>query len=138
MHCSPPAATVTPEYFDVLDLKLMHGRLLNAQDSSGATRAAVINERMAQYLWPNENPIGKHMLNVVDEDVPAVWYPEKAVEVVGVVRNTRDGSLGDDYGNQIYLPITPRNAQPVLFALLRGPATPTEAAAGLRRAVAGH
>ncbi len=128
---------ITPEYFDVLDLKLVRGRLLNAQDSSGATRAAVINERMAEYLWPNENPIGKHMLNVVDEAVPAVWYPEKAVEVVGVVRNTRDGSLGDDYGNQIYLPITPGNAQPVLFALLRGPATPAEAAAGLRRAVAG-
>ena len=77
------------------------------------------------------------MLNVVDEDIPAVWYPEKAVEVVGVVRNTRDGSLGDDYGNQIYLPITPGNAQPVLFALLRGPATPAEAASGLRRAVTG-
>ena len=129
--------TVTPEYFDVLDLKLVRGRLLDAQDSSGTTRAAVINERMAQYLWPNENPIGKHMLNVVDEDIPAVWYPEKAVEVVGVVRNTRDGSLGDDYGNQLYLPITPGNAQPVLFALLRGPATPAEAAAGLRSVVAG-
>jgi predicted permease len=127
--------TVTPSYFDVLNLKLVHGRLLNAQDSSGSTRAAVINERMAKYLWPNENPLGKHLLNVVDENVPAVWYPEKAVEVVGVVRNTRDGSLGDDYSNQIYLPITPNNAQPVLFALLRGPATPAEAAAGLRRAV---
>ncbi len=127
--------TVTPEYFDVLNLKLVRGRLLNAQDSSGSTRAAVINERMAQYLWPNENPVGKHLLNVVDENVPAVWYPEKAVEVVGVIRNTRDGSLGDDYSNQIYLPITPNNAQPVLFALLRGPATPAETAAGLRRAV---
>ena len=127
---------VTPEYFDVLDLKLVHGRMLNTQDSSGVTRAAVINEHMAQYLWPNRNPIGKHLLNVVDEDVPAVWYPNKAVEVVGVVRNTRDGSLGDDYSNQVYLPITPNNAQPALFALMRGPATPAEAAAGLRSAVA--
>ena len=128
---------VTPEYFDVLDLRLVRGRLLNAQDASGASRAAVINERMAQYLWPNENPIGKHLLNVVDEDAPAVWYPARAVEVVGVVRNTRDGSLGDDYSNQVYLPITPGNTQPVLFALLRGPATPAEGAAGLRREVAG-
>jgi predicted permease len=127
---------VTPEYFAVLDLKLMRGRLLDAQDSSGATRAAVINEHMAQYLWPNENPIGKHLLNVVDETVPAIWYPEKAVEVVGVVRNTRDGGLGDDYSNQVYLPITPNNAQPMLFTLMRGPATPAEAAAGLRGAVA--
>jgi predicted permease len=128
---------VTPEYFDLLNLKLVRGRLLNAQDSSGSTHAAVINERMAQNLWPNENPLGKHLLDVHDEDIPAVWYPARAVEVVGVVRNTRDGSLGDDYSNQVYLPITPNKAQPVLFALMRGPATPAEAAAGLRRAVAG-
>ncbi len=127
--------TVTPEYFDLLGLKLVRGRLLDAQDSSGATRAIVINERMAQSLWPNENPIGKHLLNVVDETIPAVWYPARAVEVVGVVRNTRDGSLGDDYSNQVYLPITPSNTQPVLFALMRGPATPAEIADGLRRAV---
>jgi len=127
---------VTPEYFDLLDLKLVRGRLLDAQDSSGTTRAAVINEHMAQSLWPNENPIGKHLLNVKDEDIPATWNSVKAVEVVGVVRNTRDESLGDDYFNQVYLPITPNNAQPVLFALMRGPATPAEAAAGLRRTVA--
>jgi predicted permease len=127
---------VTPDYFDVLDLKLVRGRLLDAQDSSGTTRAAVINERMAQYLWPNESPIGKHMLNVVDEAVPAVWYPDKAVEVVGVVRNTHDGNLEGAYSNQVYLPITPGNTPPVLFALMRGTATPAEAAAGLRHAVA--
>ncbi len=128
---------VTPGYFDVLDLKLVRGRLLNAQDASGATRAAVINEHMAQYLWPNENPIGKHMLNVVDEAVPAVWYPEKAVEVVGVVRNSREGSLGDDY-RQPGLPAH-HARQRSAGALSRccGPATPAEAAAGLRRAVAG-
>ncbi len=129
--------SITPEYFDILDLKLIRGRLLSAQDYSGTTRAAVINERMAASLWPNENPIGKHVLNVIDEDIPAVWYSEKAVEVVGVVRNTRDGNLGDDYSNQIYLPITPEHTPPVMFALLRGTATPAEAAAGLRRAVAG-
>ena len=127
---------VTPEYFGVLNLKLVRGRLLDAQDSAGTTRAVVINERMAHNLWPNESPIGKHLLNVVDEAVPAVWYPDKAVVVVGVVRNTRDGNLEGDYSNQVYLPITPSNTPPVLFALMRGTATPAEAAAGLRRAVA--
>ena len=128
---------VSPEYFSVLDLKLVRGRLLGAQDAAGATRTAVMNERMAQSLWPNENPIGKHVINVSDEAVPSVWNPDRAVEIVGVVRNTRDGGLADDYSNQIYLPLTPNTGQPVLFVLMRGPATATEAAAGLRRAVAG-
>ena len=137
---SAPVATarsVSPGYFDLLGLQLIHGRLLNAQDVSGATRAVVINEHMAQSLWPHQNPIGKHLINVIDEDTPSVWIPARAVEVVGVVRNTRDGSLGSDFSDQVYLPITPTHTQPVMYALLRGPATPTEAAAGLRSAVSG-
>jgi predicted permease len=129
--------TVSPEYFDVLGLKLIRGRLLNAQDSSGTTRAVVINEQMAERLWPHQNPIGKHLLDVEDEDPPAVWKADKAVEIVGVVRNTRDGSLAGDFSDQVYLPITPGSTQPVMYALMRGSVTPTEAAAGLRRAVAG-
>jgi hypothetical protein len=128
---------VSPEYFAVLNLQLVRGRLLTAQDFSGATRAIVINELMAEHLWPHQNPIGKHLLNVVDEDRPAAWYPERASEIVGVVHNTRDGSLETDLTDQVYLPITPVQAQPVMYALMRGSATPQEAAAGLRRAVAG-
>jgi predicted permease len=128
---------VSPEYFDILGLRLIHGRLLTQQDAAGTTRAIVINERMAQRLWPNQNPVGKHVLSVVDEPVPATWNAAKASEIVGVVRNTRDGDLEADFTDQVYLPLTATNETPALFVLMRGTATPTEAAAGLRRAVAG-
>jgi predicted permease len=126
---------VSSEYFDILGLRLIRGRLLTPQDASGTTRAIVINERMAKRLWPHQNPIGKHLLNVVDEDIPAVWYPARASEIVGVVHNTRDGNLDTDFTDQVYLPLAPTNETPVLFVLMRGSATPAEAAAGLRRAV---
>ena len=129
--------SVSPEYFDMLGLRLVRGRLLNTQDASGTTRAAVINEHMAERLWPHQDPIGKHLMNVNDEATPAVMNPASADEVVGVVRNTRDGGLDNDYIDQVYLPITPANERPVMYALLRGTATSAEAAAGLRRAVAG-
>jgi ABC-type antimicrobial peptide transport system permease subunit len=73
----------------------------------------------------------------VDEPVPASWNAAKASEIVGVVRNTRDGDLEADFTDQVYLPLTATNETPALFVLMRGTATPTEAAAGLRRAVAG-
>jgi hypothetical protein len=63
---------VSQGYFDVLGLHLVRGRLLNAQDASGASHAAVVNERMAERLWPEQDPIGKHLLNVNDT-APAVW-----------------------------------------------------------------
>jgi predicted permease len=128
---------VSPGYFDVLGLRLMRGRLLDAQDSSGATHAVVVNERIAQRLWANQNPIGKHLINVTDEPTPAVWDSAKASLVVGVVRNSHDGSLQGDFHDEVYLPITPAREQPVMYALLRGHTAPAETAAGLRRAVAG-
>jgi predicted permease len=129
--------TVSPGYFDVLGLHLVRGRLLSEQDASGTTHAAVISEHMAQRLWPHENPVGKHLLNVVDEATPTVWVPEKASVVVGVVRNVREGSLGSDFNDEVYLPMAPTREKPVMYVLLRSHTTPAATAAGLRGAVAG-
>ncbi len=129
--------TVSPGYFDVLGLHLVRGRLLNEEDSSGATHAIVLNERMAQHLWPNQDPLGKHLIDVIDEPTPTVWVPEKTSIVVGVVRNAREGSLEGDYTDEVYLPMTPERAQPAMYVLLRSHTTPAQTAAGLRRVVAG-
>jgi putative ABC transport system permease protein len=127
---------VSPGYFDVLGLHLLRGRLLNAQDASGGSHAAVVNERMAQRLWPNQDPIGKHLLDVNDT-APAVWDVTKASVIVGVVRNTRAGSLAGEYNDEVYLPMTPAREQPEMYILLRSHTTPAATASGLRRAVAG-
>jgi predicted permease len=128
--------TVSAGYFDVLGLHLVRGRLLTEEDASGASRAVVVNERMAQRLWPNQNPLGKHLLDVADEPLAAVWNGEKASVVVGVVRNAREGSIEGGFDDQVYLPMTPEREQPVMYVLLRSHTTPAETAAALRRVVA--
>lgn len=127
---------VSPGYFDVLGLRLLRGRLLEEQDAAGATRGVVVNEHLAQRLWPNQDPIGKHILHVDDEPTPGVWAADKALMVVGIVRDAREGSLAADIQDQVYLPITPEREVPVMYVLLRTHTTPAEAAAALRRAVA--
>ena len=124
-------------YFDVLNLKLTRGRLLEQQDASGVTRAVVVNEHMAQRLWPNQDPIGKHLLDVVDEKTPAVWNAEKASVVVGVVRNAREGGLQEGFKDEVFLPLTTERSQPMMYAMLRTHTSASETAAGLRSAVAG-
>ncbi len=128
--------TVSPSYFDVLGMRLQRGRLLTEEDVSGVGRAVVVNERMAEHLWPNQNPIGKRLLDVDDAPAPAVWDGSKASVIVGVVRNARDGSLEGGFDDEVYLPMTPTRAQPVMYVLLRTHTTPAETAASLRRAVA--
>jgi predicted lysophospholipase L1 biosynthesis ABC-type transport system permease subunit len=89
---------------------------------------------MAQRLWPNQDPIGRHLLDVVDEPTPAVWNNSAAALIVGVVSNTHD-SLAGGFGDQVYLPMTSTREQPVMYMLLRTRASTTEAAAQLRKLV---
>lgn len=128
--------TVSPGYFSTLGLTLVRGRLLDDQDNAGATHAAVINQRMAEHLWPHQDPIGKHLLNVGDEATPAVWVPAAAVTVVGVVNNTHEGGLAANFGDEVYLPLTPAREQPVLYVLMRSQSTTLAAAGELRNTVA--
>ncbi len=118
-------------------IKMSSINLLTPQDSSGATHAAVINERMAQRLWPNQNPIGKHILDVNDAPAPAVWDAAKASIIVGVVRNAREDSLEGGFNDEVYLPMTPTREQPVMYVLLHTRSTPADTAAELRSAIAG-
>jgi predicted permease len=127
---------VSPGYFDVLGLHLVRGRLLNTEDASGASHGAVVNERMAQRLWPNQDPIGKHLLDVNDSPAPAVWDASKASVIVGVVRNTLEGGLAGGFNDEVYLPMTPTRVQPDMYILLRTHTTSAATASDLRRAVA--
>ena len=127
---------VSPGYISALGIQLVRGRLLEERDTSGTSRAAIISQSMANRLWPHEDPLGKQILNVSDEAQPTVWDGSKAATVVGVVGNTHEGSLAADFGDEVYLPMTPTHEQPTMYVLLRTRASAAAAADGLREVVA--
>jgi putative ABC transport system permease protein len=51
--------TCTPEYFNLLEIPLLRGRLFTEHDDSIAPPVAIINETMASRNWPGGNPIGE-------------------------------------------------------------------------------
>ncbi len=126
---------VSPDYFGMLGIRLVRGRTLTGQDESGASRAVVISEGMAERLWPHQDPLGKHLLDVKDEPVPAAWNNNSAAVVVGVVSNTHGGGLAGGFGDEVYLPMTTAREQPVMSVLLRTHASAFEAAEELRGTV---
>jgi predicted permease len=128
---------VTPDYFATIGMSLKRGRLLEQQDASGTSRAAVISQSMADRLWPHENPLGRHLIDVMDEPQPTVWNPTATVTVVGVVNNTHDGSLAERFGDEAYFPLSPGNEGPVMYVVLRTRSSTLETASEIRRAVAG-
>ena len=128
--------TVSTGYFDTVGLRLIRGRFLTDSDQSGASRAIVINQRTAELLWPHEDPIGKHVEEVADEPSPGLLDPKVASVVVGVVSNTHHEGLESGFDDEVYLPMTEKDEQPVMTILLRSQTGAADTAAALRRVVA--
>ncbi len=71
---------VTHEYFEVLGIPLLSGRLLDSRDEPNAAPVAVINQTLARLYWPEEEPIGAR----VTFDDGDTW-----ITIVGVAGDTR-------------------------------------------------
>jgi len=86
---------VTGDYFQTMQIPLKAGRLFTDQDNSQSPKVAILSERMARQLWPNENPIGRRF---------RIWRDEKfSREVIGVVGDTKVESVDKDTENQVYI-----------------------------------
>jgi predicted permease len=126
---------VSPGYFQLMGIRLLRGRLLDDSDRTGLTHAIVINAEEAARLWPNQNPLGRHLIDVSDEPQPTVWDMNKASIVVGVVSGTHHQGLDQDSGWENYMPMTPGNERPVMNILLRSTTGQADLAASLRQLV---
>src|SRR5262249_8263977 len=52
---------VAGRYFETMQIPLLKGRLFNDQDTPEKPQVIVIDEFMAQQLWPNQDPLGKRI-----------------------------------------------------------------------------
>jgi len=87
-------SVVTPEYFHLLGMTLLRGRVFNDLDNEKAPEVAVINEATAQTYWPDEDPLGKHLKLSPSS---SSW-----VTVIGVIADTRAESLENAGVPEIY------------------------------------
>ncbi len=76
---------VTPDYWKAMGMTLKQGRFLDQSDRNRLR--AVISERAARYLWPNQNPVGKHVLGAMK------GTQRPSLEVVGVVGEVHAAAL---------------------------------------------
>lgn len=72
---------VSPNFFDVLGIRVLRGRGFLPSDRDGAPPVAVVSELMAKRIWGIDNAIGKRM-RLGQENAP--W-----LTVVGVVAQTQ-------------------------------------------------
>ncbi len=104
-------SSVSPDYFHLLGIPLMRGRLFNELDNDNTAPVAVINQAMAQTYWPNDDPLGKRF--------KAAKAGSPWITVVGVIANARTQSLAQAEVPQVYLDLYQTGAKR-LAILLRG------------------
>ncbi|MFZ3245716.1 MAG: ABC transporter permease [Candidatus Acidiferrales bacterium] len=88
---------VDASYFDTLRVPLLRGRAFRENDDEKAPLVAIVNQAMAQQLWPNENPIGKRF-SLKSDTGPFV-------QVVGVAANGKYIFLGWSNQPYFYVPL---------------------------------
>ncbi len=96
-----PAAdwrAISPDYFNVMGIRLMNGRAFSASDRKGTSEVIIINEVMAKRYWPGESALGKRIM-IYDSGEPRPWR-----EIVGIVSNIHHFNLKDEPNPEMYVP----------------------------------
>jgi predicted permease len=124
------ASIVTPDYFHLLGMTLLRGRLFTDSDAGMSPQVAVINDAFARMYWPNENPVGKRLKLPTPGDRSSLSW----TTVVGVLADARTESLADSTVPQIYLSLYQRRAKD-LAIFVRGRLDPAATPVELREQV---
>jgi len=92
---------VSRGYFKLMRIPLFRGRDFSDGDAQGRNRVpAVVNQLLANHLWPEQDPIGKQMWV---SDPPS---RDSVYEIVGIVGNVHHGGLSPKgVEEEVYVPL---------------------------------
>jgi predicted permease len=124
--------SVGPRYFATLGIPFVSGRDFAPTDRDGAPTVAIVNEALARVYFPGESALGKRVRRSEREPYS---------EIVGVVRDSKFGSMGEEptpvfYSAYMQRPRISTQIRPVIVHV-RTAGVPAAIVPELRRAIAG-
>lgn len=78
--------SVTPDYFDILDIPIVQGRAFTIHDTD--TNVVIVSKSLADQQWPGQNPIGKQVKQGTRKNTEKPW-----LTVVGVAADAQHQGL---------------------------------------------
>jgi predicted permease len=82
-----------------MGIPLLRGRTFTETDRPGAQLVVIVNRKLAQHFWPNQDPIGKR-LRIGTQEMQTRW-----LTVVGEVADVKLSSPDADTKEQFYQPV---------------------------------
>lgn len=122
----PETRMITPEYFGVMGMELLSGRLPGPDDHAGAPSVMLINDVAARRFFPNRDPVGQ-----------TVTFRD-ATTIVGVLRSVHFEGPEGNVRPEMYVPVdqqrllSPRDIGTVVIRTRR---SPHQVAAAVREAI---
>jgi predicted permease len=101
-------------YFAAMGIPLRRGRFFNEQDDVSKPRVVLVDEYMAEQVWPGQDPVGKR-IHIVELKSDDPWQT-----VVGVVNRVKQDTLDSDPRIAFYLPQTQYPTRAMTVALRSG------------------
>ncbi len=125
---------VTPDYFQVLGMSILHGRTFGPEDRKGQPETVLIDELFAQNFFPGQDPVGKQIDQGNDGDKPPV-----PMTIIGVVPHNRKEPPGNsphfDHLPQIYGSMAQRRIPQRVLVVRARSGDPLRLTEPVRRAV---
>ena len=116
---------VTENYFQAMGSPLLRGRNFTRQEAEEGPGLAIVNQVLAEQLWPHQDPIGKVMYQ--DQNGSST-----RLQVIGEVPNTHQLFLNSAERPEIYLP---RRAYGNMSLVVRGNGDPMALVSAVTNAV---
>jgi predicted permease len=107
-------ATVTQvmgNFFPAMGIHLLRGRFFTEADHAGTQLVLIVNHKLAQHYWPNQDPIGNR-IRIGTQGMKTPW-----LTVVGEVTDTQLLSPDNPATEQYYMPV--EQVQEALGSLAR-------------------
>jgi predicted permease len=104
--------SVSPRFFETLELPLLGGRDFRLLDTEKSGKLIIVNESMAKKFWPKEDPVGRSFNDGVT-----------TFEVVGVAGDTKYRSLREAPRLAMYQPLV-QSYRPSMNILVRTASDP--------------
>lgn len=120
---------VSPDYFRVLKMSLLRGRLFTESDNADAAGVVIINDALAKKYWRNEDPLGKRITFDDPRKPNAKWQT-----IVGIVRSIRHRALDVDPQPEYYRPLA-QHAESNMILAVRSSQDPRSLASAVRREI---
>ena len=88
---------VSKDYFETLGIRLLSGRVFDETDRSDSPRVVVVDETLAESMFPGESALGKRFYMDGSPENPGL------ATIVGVVRHVRNYQLSSQQYVQVYV-----------------------------------